>query len=547
MPQLLAFMWSQPISPVGGLLVSTLIAAIPLMIVLVLMGGIRKSGLFSSLCGLGAAFLLAILVWRMPAHMAVGSVGFGAVYGLWPIMWIVFTALWLYNVTVETGKFELLRTWLEQQVSTDPCVQVVLIAFCFGALLEGTTGFGAPVAIVAFLLVGLGYDAHRAVKVSLIANTAPVAFGSLGTPIIALAGVTGLDLSKLSAMEGRQLPILSFILPTYLVFVTAGAKGYKRAWPVALVAGASFGSVQALVSNLWGPYTADVLAALAAIAATVAFMHIWEPEAEIAVAGPPKGASQAVVKDLAKQITFGETVMAWLPWVLLSAVVIAWSFAKMPVKGQQLFHIPGLDNQIWITLYGRAYAAIYTWQPLAPGTAVLTAMLIVSIALGASPGMVARCGLKTLKQVRVPVATTATIVGMAYLYNYSGMAYTLGAAVAQTGHVFPLLSSYLGWVACFLSGSDTSSNVLFGNLQVVAAHQLHLNPILFAVTNSSGAVTGKMISPQNIAVGVTTVGLIAQEGKILRSTVWHSIIMAGMISAMCVIQAYWLTGMVPKP
>jgi L-lactate transport len=540
-------MWSQPIAPVGGLLASSLVGAIPLLVVLVLMGGLRKSGLFSSLCGLGTSVLLAIFVWGMPAHMAAGSIGFGAVYGLWPIMWIVFTALWLYNITVETGKFELLRSWLEQQVSTDPCVQVVLIAFCFGALLEGTTGFGAPVAIVSFLLVGLGYEAHRAVKVSLIANTAPVAFGSLGTPIIALAGVTGLDLSKLSAMEGRQLPILSFILPTYLIFVTAGAKGYKRAWPVALVAGASFGAVQFFVSNYYGPYTADVLAALAAIAATVAFMHVWEPQAEIGAAGAPPGASESFKKDLARKISAGDTVMAWLPWVLLSAVVIAWSFLSMAVKGQQAIKIPGLHNQIWITLYQRPYAAIYTWQPLAPGTAVLLAMILVSICLFASPGVIAKCGLKTLKQVRIPVATTATIVGMAYLYNYSGMAYTLGAAVAQTGHFFPVLSSYLGWVACFLSGSDTSSNVLFGNLQVVAAHQLHLNPILFAATNSSGAVTGKMISPQNIAVGVTTVGLIAQEGKILRSTVWHSIIMAAMISAMCVIQAYWLTGMVPQP
>jgi L-lactate transport len=537
----LAVIWPQPLYPVHSPLFSTLAATIPLIIVLVLMGGLRKSGLFSSLCGLAAAGALSIFVWRMPVSLAVASTAYGAVYAIWPILWIVLAALWLYNLTVETGKFGMLRTWIEQHVSADPCVQAILVAFCFGALLEGTAGFGAPVAVVAFLLVGLGYEASLAVKVALIADTAPVAFGALGIPIVALAGVTGLDLGKLSAMTGRQVPLMSFILPAYLACVVAGTRGLRRTWPAALAAGLSFAGTQFAVSNYWGPYTADILAAGVSMAVLLLLLRVWQP------VGADEQSKTRASKDAAKaRLSGADALVAWLPWILLAVVVVLWSFLNVPARGAIPIHVPRLHNAVLITLYQKPYAALYTFQPLATGTAVLVAVFLSAIFLRARPAIVARSGWKTFRQLGIPGLTTIVIVGMAYLYNYSGMAYTLGDAMARTGRVFPLLSSYLGWVACFLSGSDTASNVLFGNLQVVVAHQIHISPVLLAATNSSGAVAGKMISPQNIAIGVTTVGLVAQEGKVLRSTFWHSVIFAGLISALAFAQAYWLIWMVPK-
>jgi len=531
----LADLWPQPLDPLHSTSLSALVATLPLVVVLILMGVLRKSGLFSALCGLATAAALALFVWRMPAVMVVGAAGYGFVYALWPILWIVFCALWLYNLTVETGKFETLRSWIEQYVSSDPCVQAVLVAFCFGALLEGTAGFGSPVAVAAFLLVGLGYEASLAVKVALIADTAPVAFGALGIPIVALAGVTGLDMAKLSSMAGRQVPFLSLILPAYLVCVVAGLRGLKRTWPAALAAGASFAVVQYGVSNYWGPYTADILAASVSMLVLLALLRVWKP------------AGAAIEERLhAAKVSATQALVAWTPWILLAIVVSVWSFLKLPAIGQHAIPIPHLHNAILITLYNKPYAALYAFQPLAAGTSVLLTVFLAAIFLRARPGMVATCGWKTFRQLGIPGLTTVTIVGVAYLYNYSGMAYTLGAAMAQTGHAFPILSSFLGWVGCFLSGSDTASNLLFGNLQVVAAHQLNINPVLLAATNSSGAVAGKMISPQNIAIGVTTVGLIRQEGKVLRSTFAHSLIFAGLISLLAFAQAYWLIWMIPK-
>jgi len=537
----LAAIWPQPLDPAHSPLFSALLAALPLIVVLILMGGLRKSGLFSSLWGLATAAALAVFVWRMPVVLAAASTIYGGVYAVWPILWIVLCALWLYNLTVDTGKFELLRHWIEQHVSSDPCIQVILVAFCFGALLEGTAGFGAPVAVSAFLLVGLGYDAAMAVKVALIADTAPVAFGALGIPIVALAGVTGLDLMKLSAMVGRQVPVMSLILPLYLVAVVAGVRGLRRTWPAALIAGVTFAATQFGVSNYWGPFTADILAAGLSMIVLLGFLRVWKPQSE------NLGDAQAPPAfETGKRLSAAQAFSAWMPWILLAVVVVLWSLLNVPVHGQLAIHVPRLHNAVLITLYQKPYAALYTYQPLATGTAVLVAVLLSAVLLRARPRAIARSGWTTFRQLRIPGLTTIVIVGMAYLYNYSGMAYTLGDAMARTGHIFPVLSSYLGWVACFLSGSDTASNVLFGNLQVVVAHQLHISPVLLAATNSSGAVAGKMISPQNIAIGVTTVGLVAQEGKVLRSTFWHSVIFAGLISALAYVQAYWIVQMVPR-
>ena len=532
MSMALAVIWPQPLDPLHSMVLSALVAAIPIAGLLILMGGLRKSGLFSSACGLLTAAALAMLVWRMPPALALWSVISGALYALWPIMWIVVGGMWLYNLSCDTGKFEILRRWMLQHASGDACVQAILVAFSFGAVLEGSAGFGTPVAITAFLLVGLGFNAYRAVLISLIANTTPVAFGALGLPIVALAGVTGLDLGKLSAMVGRQLPFLSFILPAYLVWVIDGRKGLRRSWPAALVAGGSFALAQFLVSNFWGPYATDILAALASILALVTFLHFWRPAGEVPT---PFDAG----------LSRGAVVSAWLPWALLSLVMVLWSHLQLFGKGQINFQVPQLHNGVFITLYQKPYAALYAFQPLAAGTAVLAATLLTAVFFGVRPRVLGESGMKTLRQLRLPGLTVILIIGLAYLYNYSGMVYTLAAAMARLGSAFPLVSSYLGWLACFLSGSDTSSNLLFGNLQVAAAHQLHLNPVLLAATNSSGGVTGKMISPQNIAIGVTTVGLIGQEGQVLRSTFWHSILFAALVSVLAYVQAYCVPSMVP--
>jgi lactate permease len=559
--------WPQPLDPLHSMGLSALAAAAPIILLLILMGILRKSGFVSAAWGLLAAAVLALTVWRMPFGLVIRSTLYGVAYGLWPLMGIVFAALWLYNLSVDTGKFELLRRWMAEHASGDPRIQVILVAFCFGALLEGTAGFGAPVAVAAFLLLGLGFSARQAATVCLIANTAPVAFGGLGIPIVALAAVTGLDLGKLSSMAGRQVPFLSFVLPSYLVWVVAKRKGLRETWPAALVAGASFALTQFLVSNFWGPYVADVAAALTSIVALVLLLRVWKPptpaplvdsgtaaqrkldlrasEGTLPATGARRPDGLTDTQPAPRQLTRTEALEAWAPWILLSAIVLAWSYLKLLQKGQVAVPVPGLHNAIFITLYQKPYAAVYLFQPLAVGTAAFTAMLLTALVFRVRLKILLASGSNTLRQLRLPWLTVMLIVGLAYLYNYSGMAYTLGAALAALGWLFPLVSGYLGWMACFLSGSDTASNLLFGNLQVAAAHQLGLNPVLLAATNSSGAVTGKMISPQNIAVGVTTVGLVGQEGNVLRTTFWHSLVLAAGLSVLAFAQAYWLKWMIP--
>src|SRR6185437_10186837 len=327
-------LWHQPLSPAHGMALSAVVAAVPLAVVLVLMGWLRKPGYISAASGLLSSLVLACAVWHMPVGLALWSAGYGLVYALWPIMWIVFTALWLYNLAVDTGKFDLLRRWMEDHASGDMRIQAIMVAFCFGALLEGTAGFGAPVAVAAFLLVALGFSSRRAVTLSLIANTAPVAFGALGIPIVALAGVTGLDQGKLSAMVGRQLPFMSFLIPAYLVVVLAGRKGLRDAWPAALVAGGSFALVQFSVSNYWGPYAVDVLASLASIVALTIFLRFWRPRGPAGHPGGDRGGEGVRGLDPAARLSFGESVAAWAPWILLAVVMVVWSACELFQKFQ---------------------------------------------------------------------------------------------------------------------------------------------------------------------------------------------------------------------
>jgi len=549
--------WIQPLDPLHSLPLSALVAAVPLVVLLVLMGGLRKSGAVSAAWGLASAVVLALLVWRFPWRLACLSVAFGFLYALWPILWLVFASLWLYNLAIANGSFEQLRRWMASHASGDPYVQAILVAFCFGTLLEGTSGFGAPVAVSAFLLLSLGFCAQDAVTLSLIANTAPVAFGGLGIPIVALAAVTGLDQMKLSAMLGRQLPFLAVILPGYLVWVYGGRRGLRRAWPAALVGGASYALAQFWSSNYWGPYATGIVAALLSIACMVLLLRVWRPGGE-EIADPARetreGALAAAEETTSplpgtpapNRETAAQPWAGWAPWLILAGVMVAWSYFKLFQVAQRNLPMPYLHNAVFIALYHKLYAAVYQFQPLAAGTAAFTATVITALAFRSPPALVFRSGITTLKQLRLPALTVGLIVALAYLYNYSGMAYTLGAALAGLGKVFPLVSGYLGWVACFLSGSDTASNLLFGNLQVAVGRQIGVSPILLAATNSAGGVIGKMISPQNIAVGVTTVGLIGQEGQILRRTFWHSLLLPLGLSVLAFAQAYWLRGMVPR-
>ena len=542
--------WIQPLDPLHHLPLSALAAAAPLALLLLLMGGLRKSGAAAAGWGLAGATLLAVLIWRFPLKLALLSVAFGGLYALWPIMWIVFAALWLYNLAVANGSFEQLRRWMAAHASGDPHVQAILVAFCFGALLEGTAGFGAPVAVAACLLLSLGFSASDAVTVSLIANTAPVAFGGLGIPIIALATVTGLDQVKLSAMVGRQLPFMSLVLPAYLVWVIGGRKGLKASWPAALVGGASFALAQFLCSNYWGPYVTDIAAALFSCACLLLCLKIWKPR--LARVSGPLGQADGLCKtplaggrEEGGAQPPGRALAAWGPWLILSGVMAAWSYFNFLQVGQRDLPVPQLHNAVFITLYQKLYAAVYRFQPLAAGTAALTATVLTALLFRTRPSVVWGAGLKTLNQIRKPALTVGLIVALAYLYNYSGMAFTLGATLAGLGRVFPLVSGYLGWLACFLSGSDTAANLLFGNLQVAVGRQIGVSPILLAAANCSGGGIGKMISPQNIAVGVTTVGLIGREGEILRRTFWHSILLPLGLGLLVFAQAYWLKGMVP--
>lgn|SRR5487761_38746 len=533
-------LWPQPLNPLHHLALSALAAVVPLVILLVLMGALRKSGYVSAAWGLVGSVVIAVAVWGMPVKLAAVSAAYGAVYALWAIMWIVFTALWLYNLAVDTGKFEMLRCWMAQHASGDPRVQAILVGFCFGALIEGVAGFGTPVAIGAFLLVGLGFAAVDAVTVTLISNMAPAAYGAIGIPIVALAAVTGLPQQKLSEMSGRQLPLIAIIIPLYLVWIVAGRRGLKGAWLAAAVGGGSFGLALFIVSNTWGPYACDIIASMVSIAALTVLLQFWKPSDEC----PSKNMKHSAQAP-ASELTLREGIAAWTPWAVLAAVMILWSYFKLFEKGRIKVPVPWLNNAIFITLYHRPYAAIYTFDPLAAGTAGLLATLMAALILRASPRVLLQSGLRTLRQMVFPTLTVCLIVALAYLYNYSGMAYTLGAALATVGSVFPFFSSYLGWVACFMSGSDTASNFLFGNLQVAAAHQIGISPVLLASTNCVGAAAGKTISPQSIAVGVTTVGLVGREGEVLRTTLWHSILLAAVVGLMALAQAYWLKWMIP--
>lgn len=571
-------MFHQVLEPVANnLFLSFVVGFIPILTVMVLLGVVRRPAWQAALAGLVVGLVVAMAVWKMPADLAARSTANGFAFALWPVMWIVWNAMWLYNITVRTGKFDIFRRWMVHNVPPDRRILLLIIGFSFGALMEGIAGFGTPVAIGSALLIGLGFPALEAITLTLIFDTAPVAFGALGVPITTLSQVTSLPAQPLSSMVGRQLPFFAFLLPFYAIMVLGGIRGLRTAWPVALVAGGSFALTQFTVSNFVGPELPDVLAALVSLICVVLFVRVWRPSdleeyraipIESAAAGG--ATSPAGVRPLEEQVnprpiserdvpvpdpvsagegskpTPLESVLGWLPWILLSLVVIVWTRAKVAGHGEQDIQWPGLHNHVFLTLYAKPYKAIYIFQPLGTGTAILLAVLLTAILLRVSVPQFFGALADTWRQLRFAILTVVLILGLAYVFNYSGMAYTEGLAISKVGGIFPFFSAFLGWIACFLSGSDTSSNALFGNLQVVAAKQLKLNAILMAATNSSGAVMSKMISPQSVTTGVSTSDLVGHEGLVIRRTFIHSIILASLLGLLALAQQYAIPSMIPK-
>jgi lactate permease len=541
-------MWQQHYSPLAGSIGwSALAAALPIFALLFLLGVKRKPAWVAALAGLGAAVVVAWAVYGMPPGMLLSAVLYGAAFGLFPIGWITFSAILLYRLTVETGKFELIRSSIGG-VTADRRLQALLIAFAFGAFIEGAAGSGVPVAVAAAMLTGLGFPPFHAAGICLLANTAPVAYGAIGTPILTLAGTTGLPLGPLSAAVGRICAPISLIVPAYLTVLLAGRHGSKSVVPAFAVCGASFATVQLLVSNFIGPQLTDILGSLAAMGSLLLLFRFWRPKDQ------SRWENTAAAQAQTGAYSRKELWRAWMPYVLLAACVLAWGLPPVrAMLGSATWSIewPGLHNRIERVPPSvnapAPYRAVYDFDWLAcAGTACLLAGILAAAGLRVSPRQYGRVFAGTLRQMRLPLLTIATVLGLAFLMNYSGQTATLGLAFAATGKAFPYFSSMLGWLGVFLTGSDTSSNALFGNLQVVAANRLRLNPILMASSNSSGGVMGKMISLQSIAVAVAATGMhTSDESKLFRFTLRHSVLLASVIGLITTCYAYLVPSWMP--
>ncbi|MGK9169877.1 L-lactate permease [Inquilinus limosus] len=547
-------MWSQVYDPFGSMAASTLVAAIPIVVLLGGIGLFKIKAHVAALLGLLTSLAVAILGFGMPAQMAGMAAAYGAAYGLLPIGWIILNVIFLYQLTKEKGEFEILKDSIAG-ITRDRRLQLVLVAFSFGAFFEGAAGFGTPVAVTGAMLIGLGFAPLAASGLSLIANTAPVAFGALGTPLVALAAVTGLDLLQLSAMVGRQLPLFSVIVPFWLIWAFCGFRGMVEVWPALLVAGIAFAVPQFLVSNYHGPWLVDVVAAIVSMSLLALFLRAWHPQRLWLGTGRDGTAAENEVQDHPTPEA-GAVVRAWLPWVILSICVFLWGLpqVKAALDGVSLISLPvsGLHQLVQkvppVVAAAEVEKAVYNLNWLsATGSGILIAAVIAGFAMGYSPAGLIRMYGRTLWLVRYSLLTIACMLALGYVTRYSGTDATLGLAFAATGWLYPVFGTLLGWLGVALTGSDTSSNVLFGGLQKVTSQQLGLNPVLMAAANSSGGVMGKMIDAQSIVVASTATRWYGHEGDILRYVFFHSIALAVLIGLLVLGQAYlWpLTLLVP--
>ncbi len=554
-------MWQHNYEPVAASLgASALAAAIPIVVLFVLLGPLRRQAWQAATAALVSALVVAVAVYGMPLSMALIAAVYGAAYGMFPIAWIVFASIMLYRVAVDAGKFEIIKHSVAN-LTDDRRLQALFIAFSFGAFIEGAAGFGAPVAVAGAMLAGLGFSPFYAAGICLLANTAPVAFGSIGIPVVTLANVTGLPLLSLSAMVGRLCAMISVVIPAYLVVVMAGWRRARDVWPAIVACGVSFASVQFYVSNYMGPELTDILSSLTCIVVMAFVLKYWKPSSIMR-----HDTAQAPV------MAYGpyETVMAWMPYLLLVVFVLAWgepsikgaldrwtdglmpTFLPKAPTGLNGLVVPGLHNAILrmppVVSAPSPYAATFTANWLtASGTACFLAILATAVVLRVRPSQLVRAYVVTLKQLKFAMLTIAAMLAVAYLMNYSGMTSTLGLVLAGTGDLFPFFSAIVGWMGVFLTGSDTSANALFGNLQVVTATALNLNPILMASVNSAAGVVGKMISIQSIAVAVAATGMSRdEESRLFRFTFKHSVLLLVAIGILSMLYAHVFPGLVPE-
>ena len=533
--------WPQNYDPTGRWWLSTLIAALPVVVLLGTLALLHMKAHYSALLGLATSLIVSIWVFGMPASVAGKTAVLGAAYGLLPIGWIILNVIFLYQLTCEAGLFKVLQESLTG-ITQDRRLQLLLIAFSFGAFFEGAAGFGTPVAVTAAVLIGLGFKPLEASGLSLIANTAPVAYGALGTPLIALQGVTGLDLLTLSAQAGRILPFFSILVPFWLIWAFAGFEGMLEVWPAALVAGVFFAVPQFLMSNFHGPWLVDVVAAVVSMLALILFLLKWHPkriwgfEHEGArEARGTHGHSQSLV------------VRAWVPWLVLSVLVFAWGTKTVKPQLDKLsapkWPVPGLHQMVQRVppVVGKptAEAAVYTlnWVS-ATGSGILLAALISGLIMGFTPWKMAQVYWRTIVRVRFSLLTIAAMLSLGFLTRYSGLDATMGLAFARTGVLYPFFGTLLGWLGVALTGSDTSSNVLFGSLQRISAEQIGVSANLMAAANSCGGVMGKMIDAQSIVVASTATEWYGHEGDILRYVFFHSIALAALVGILVTLQAY---------
>ncbi|HMG74482.1 MAG TPA: L-lactate permease [Pyrinomonadaceae bacterium] len=568
--------WAQVYDPLSNVVLSTAVAALPILVLLGSLGVFRLKAHYAAMLGLGTSLIVAITIFRMPVVMIFASAGYGAAYGLFPIGWIVLNVIFLYQLTNECGLFERLRHSITG-LTEDRRLQLLLVAFSFGAFIEGACGFGTPVAVTGAILIGLGFTPLSASGLSLIANTAPVAFGALGAPLIGLQGVTGLDLKQLSAMVGRQLPFFSLIVPFWLIWAFAGFRGMLEIWPAILVAGVCFAIPQFLVSNFHGPWLVDVVAAIVSIAALATFLRFWQPKHIWRFPGEGDPATEAQrhrENDKKKDQTTreenqsasrssdsvplslrGDLFRAWMPWIILSIVVFVWGLpqtkALLDGIAAPKIPIPGLDKLVLrvppVVAKPAAENAVFNFNFLsASGSGILLASIIAGLAMGNSIRGLLSVYWKTLKLVRYSLLTIAAMMAIGFTTRYSGMDATLGLAFAKTGWLYPFFGTMLGWLGVALTGSDTSSNVLFGSLQKITATQLGLSPILMGAANSSGGVMGKMIDAQSIVVASTATRWYGHEGDILRYVFFHSLVLALLVGILVLLQAYVFTWMIVR-
>jgi lactate permease len=563
--------WNQNYDPMGHWWLSTLVAALPILVLLGLLAGLKVRAHLCAIAGAATAIICAILVFKMPALLAVSSFFYGSAFGLLKIVWIVIAAVFLYDISVDTGQFEIMKQSVAA-ITPDRRLQLLLVAFCFGAFIEGCAGFGAPVAIAGAFMIGLGFKPFQAAALNLIANTAPVAWGAIGTPVHALATVTGLPESDLSAMIGRILPITAVIVPFWLVRAMVSWSETFEVLPAILVVGGSFAATQWFWANHMDSNLVDIAAGVVSLVATMLFLRVWQPKRIWRFEDErEEDAAKVARNEVAKHYTGGQTAKAWLPFAILSVMVLAWGLPTVKLAMNQAttpaFKVimpdgkprPGAAGWDWPYLHNKVFRTApvvqkpaaegarfdFNWLT-ATGTGCFLAAIIAGLLLGLGPAKLLQIFGRTLVRLRFAIIAMTCMLGLGYVTRYSGMDAVLGLAFTRTGWFFPFFGTFIGWLGVALTGSDTSSNVLFGGLQKITAQQLNLSPILMCATNSAGGVMGKMIDAQSICIATAATNQVGNEGSIFRFVFWHSVALAAIVGIIVMMYAYVFPQFIPS-